>query len=161
MIEILNPKPVTYNYRKSKDFVTEKVKSVIEKSGGILGEPDVTGNFLDQDTFQISSSLPGTFSNLNAFPTSLLGKIVDTGNSTSMIQTNIKPNFSFLILLVLTLFMGVIFLVAYVKGNDNNFIFWSVAMFILGPFISIAAMNISNIGIRDRFEQYFDSIIRE
>jgi len=150
-----SPGTLIYSYNHPKDLIVEKVAEIVANKLTFLGSNDMTGHFLDRDTFAINLNSPA-FTYGIKYRSILVGKIVETQKEKTEIRARAKPAWILYLLFFITIILGLVYLFKYFQTNYVNSLYWSLAMLLAGPVICIWFSNVANAAICERFEKYMN-----
>ena len=117
------------------------------------------GRFLSGDIFAIDSVSPAYTRGVK-YSSTLIGQVDKSQNGTTQIKTKAKPSIALYFLFFVTIIFGIAYLYKFILTGSTTFLFWSLAMLILGPALSIALSNIANASIRERYRTYIDKELK-
>ncbi len=87
--------PVTliYSYNQPKEAVIAKIEKVLSRKVTFLGDNDMKGSFLSDDTFTIEM-ISFAYTNGVKYSSTLIGKVLEPQNGTTHIKIKAKPSFA-------------------------------------------------------------------
>lgn len=149
------PSTSTYTYNQSKEVVLSKIAEVLKRKVTFLSSNDMKGRFLDSDTFAIDTVSPVDTRGVK-YSSTLIGQVIELQNGTTEIRTKAKPSIALYFLFFVTIIFGIGYLYKFIQTSSIDFLFWSLAMLIIGPALSIGFSNVAIASIRERYEMYID-----
>ncbi|KAA9036502.1 hypothetical protein FW778_17945 [Ginsengibacter hankyongi] len=149
------PDTLTYSYNQSKETVLAKIEEVLKRKVTFLSSNDMKGRFLNSDTFAIDTISPAYTRGVK-YSSTLIGQVVELGNETTQIKTKAKPSMALYFLFFVTIIFGIAYLYKFIQTGSTSFLFWSLAMLIIGPALSIGFSNVAIASIRERYRMYID-----
>ncbi len=151
-----SPTALTYSYNKPKELVIAEITEILKKKVTFLGSTDMTGKFLNQNTFAINiASLTSGIK----YSSTLVGKIIESENGMTEVSTTAKPAFSLYSTFFMALVLGLIYLYKFFQTGSAGILFGSLAMLFLGPALSIAISNVEIYSVRERYTMYIDKAL--
>ena len=147
------PTVLTYSYNKPKEIVIAKITEVFNQKVTLFSSNDMTGKFLNKDTFAINTN---SFANIQGvkYGSTLVGQIIDSKNVITEIRTKAKPNFILYTMFFVSLIVGLLYLFKFFQNNSTEFIFWSLALLFFGTVLPIGFSNVAIYSIRLRYKMY-------
>ena len=147
--------PVTliYSYNQPKEAVIAKIEKVLSRKVTFLGDNDMKGSFLSDDTFTIEM-ISFAYTNGVKYSSTLIGKVLEPQNGTTHIKIKAKPSFALYSLFFVTTIFGIGYLYKSIQTGSSSFLFWSLGMLIGGPFLSIGISNVAISSILERYKMY-------
>jgi hypothetical protein len=152
------PAVLTYSYNQPKEFVIAKITEVLKEKVTFFSSKDITGRFLNQDTFVINPFFPAHTSAVK-FGSTLIGQIIESKNGMTEIRTKAKPSLALYFMFFVTLIFGLLYLYKFMLTGSTEFLFWSLAMVFLGPALSIGFSNVAVYSVRLRYNMYIDKAL--
>lgn len=149
------PHTSIYNYNQSKEVVIAKIAELLKRKVTFLSSNDMKGRFFNGDTFAIDTVSPAYTRGVK-YSSTLIGQVIELQNGTSQIKTKAKPSLSLYFLFFLTITFGIVYLFKFIQAGSPSFLFGSLAMFIIGPTLSIGISNVAIVAIRERYIMYID-----
>ena len=154
------PTVLTYSYDEPKELVIGKIKDVFRQKVTLLSSKDMTGYFLNSDTFIINAESPAYTRGVK-YSSTLVGQVIQSQTGVTEIKTKAKPSFIFYILFFVTIIFGLIYLYQFMQTGETDFLFWSMALLILGPAISIGFSNVAIASIYERYQMYIHKELKK
>ena len=153
-----HPTVITYSYNQPKEIVIAKITEVFKQKVTLFSSNDMTGKFLNPDTFAISTV---SFANTQGveYGSTLVGHIVESENGETKINTKATPSFVFSLVFFITTIFGVIYFFKSIQTGLTEGLFWSLGLLILGPAISIGLSNVAIHSVRERYKMYIDKAL--
>lgn len=147
------PDALIYTYNLSKEEVLSKIEDILKRKVTFFGDSDMKGSFLNEDTFRINIV---SMANTNGvkYSSTLVGQVLESQNGTTCIKLKAKPSFALYSLFFVTIILGIGYLYKSIKTGSSSFLFWSLAMLIGGPFLSIGISNVAITSILERYKMY-------
>ena len=152
------PAVLTYSYNLPKELVITKITEVLKKKVTLFSSNDMTGRFLNQDTFAINTVSPANTKGVK-YGSTLVGQIIESKNGMTEIRTKAKPSLALYSMFFVTLIFGLTYLYKFIQTGSTGFLFWSLAMLFLGPALSIGFSNVAIYSVRARYKMYIDKAI--
>lgn len=149
------PQSLTYSYNQPKESVISKIEEVLKRKVTPFSSTDMIGSFLNSDTFSIAIISP-VYTRGVKYGSTLIGQVIELQKGTTLIKTKVKPGTALYFLFFLSVILGLILLCKFIQAGSAIFLFWSLAMLIIGPALSIGVSNISGTVIRERYKMYID-----
>ena len=154
------PTVITYSYNQPKELVIAKVTELLNKKGTAPGSNDMTGIFLNHETFAINTvSLANTKG--FTFSAPLVGQIIGLANEKTEIKTTAKPSLLLYIFFFGSILLGLIHFYKYTQSNSTGFLFLSLTLLIGGPAFLLGFSKVAADSIRERFEMYIDKALKD
>jgi len=154
------PVTLTYSYNKSKDVVLAKVHEVLNRKVSLLSSQDINGSFLNSDTFAIET-IKFAYTRGVKYNSTLVGQVIESQNGTTQINTKAKPSFALYFFFFVTIIFGIAYLYKFIQTGSTGFLFWSLAMLLIGPALSIGFSNVAIASIRERYSMYIDKELKK
>ena len=159
MIKLLKtffyPQSVSYLYNVPKEAAITKIEAILKKKVAFFSSNDMAGSFLNTDTFTINIISPVYLRGVKCGSV-LIGQISELQKGTTQIRTITKPNSTLYFLFFFTIFLGLVFSYRFIQTDSIEFLFWSLAMLVIGPALSIGISNVAITVIRERYKMYID-----
>jgi hypothetical protein len=152
------PAVLTYSYNQPKELVIAKITEVLKQKVTLFSSNDMTGRFLNQDTFKINTVSPAYTRGVK-YGSTLVGQIIESKNGMTEIRTKAKPSLALYALFFITLIFGLGYLYKFIQTGSTGFLLWSLAMFFLGPALSIGFSNVAIYSVRVRYNMYIDKVL--
>jgi len=149
------PVVLTYSYNQSRESVIAKIEEVLQIKVTLLSSNDMTGRFLSSDTFVINTVSPAYTRGVK-YGSTLIGQVIELQNGATQIKTKAKPSMALYVLFFVTIIFGIVYLYKFIQTGSTSFLFWSLAMLIIGPAVSIGISNVAIASIRERYKMYID-----
>jgi hypothetical protein len=153
------PDTLIYSYNKPKELIIDKIYKSFEEKVTFFSDRDTKCSFINDDTFELSSTSPAWTNNIK-YSSTLIGKIIELENGTCQIKIQIKSGIVFFIFFFITPIFGIIYFFEFTKTSLISYLFWGLGMFIIGPILSISIASVGNSGILKRFEMYIDKVLK-
>jgi hypothetical protein len=109
--------------------------------------------------FAISLKLPISILEVMLGST-LVGTINKTRSGATEIETKGRPGFGLYFLFVLSLIFGFGYMYEFIRTGSTVFLFWSLAIIIFVPALSIGFSNVFIASIRERYMRYIDKELK-
>ena len=152
------PTVLTYAYNQPKELVIAKITEVLKENITLFSSNDMTGRFLNQDTFVINTVSPA-YTRSVKYGSTLVGQIIESKNGMTEIRTKAKPSLALYLIFFVTLIFGLLYLYKYIQTGSTGFLFWSLAMIFLAPALCIGFSNVAIYSVRVRYKMYIDKAL--
>jgi hypothetical protein len=152
------PAVSTYSYNQPRELVIATITEVLKKKVTPFSSNDMTGKFLNQDTFAINTVSPA-FTWGVKYGSTLVGKVMESKNGMTQIRIKARPSFALYSLFFITVIFGLLYLYKFMQTGSSGVLFWSLAMLFLGPALSIGFSNVSMHSVRVRYNLYIDKAL--
>ncbi|MEP7237437.1 MAG: hypothetical protein ABI685_06225 [Ferruginibacter sp.] len=149
------PPVLTYLYKQPKECVIAKIKEILERKVTFFTSNDMTGRFLNGDSFVINAESPAYTSRVK-YGSSLVGEIIELEKGTTLIKTKTEPSIAFYFLFLITIVFGLIYLYKSIQTGSTEVLLWSLAILIIGPALAIGFSNVAIASIQERYKMYID-----
>jgi hypothetical protein len=153
------PDTSIYTYNQSKEVVITKIAEVLKRKVTFLSSNDMKGRFLNGDTFAIDTVTPAYTRGVK-YSSTLIGQVIKLQNGATQIKTKAKPSMALYFLFFVTIIFGIVYLYKFIQTGSTSFLFWSLAMLIIGPALSIGFSNVAIASIRERYKMYIDKELK-
>ena len=120
---------------------------------------DMTGYFLNGDTFAVNV-VPAASTTGVRFGSTLVGEIIESQKGSTKIKTKVKPGIELYCIFFLAIVFGLACLYQFIKTGSVSILFWSLAMLIIGPVLSIGLSNVAIASVRERYRMYIDKELK-
>jgi hypothetical protein len=150
---LLIPIHLTYNYTEAKEVVVERIAAILNKSGKTLSDPDMSGRFIDKDTF-VFSVPSGAFTGGLQYSSTLSGKIIALDSSITSVKIEIHSSIVYKVVCIIITLIGCVYLYKGISSSAAQFWSWGIAMLIGGPLICNWLAGIANETVKDRYLRY-------
>ena len=154
MIEkILNTQNINYSSNLNGDILKQKIEDIFEKSNlSFVGKFTSQNEFAAADKWTYIKWYVPNFKRKTAY---LNGEIIKTGKG-SLIKLNIKPNPVVSIFPVVTILIGIIFIiVAEINNKNDKTLTFGLIVIAVGILFYLFGMFLRN-RLRNNFKKYLD-----
>jgi len=151
------PTVITYSYNQPKEVVIAKVAEVLNKNITPHSSNDLTGKFLNDDSFAVNTV---SLAKGITFSSPLVGQIIGIANKSTEIKTTSKPGLVLYVCFFGSILLGLIHFYKYSQSNSTGFLFLSLTLIIGGPAFLIGFSKVATDSIRERFEMYIDKPLK-
>lgn len=152
------PVVLTYSYNQPKELVIEKITEVLKEKVTLFSSNDMTGEFLNQDTFAINT-VSFAYTSGVKYGSTLVGQIIESKNGMTEIRTKAKPSLALYSMFFIALIFGLLYLYKFFQTGSSGFLFWSLAVLLLGTALSIWFSNVAIYSVRVRYNMYIDKAL--
>ena len=149
------PDTSIYTYNQSKKVVLTKIDEILKRKVTFLDSNNMKGHFLNGDTFAINTISPALTKGVK-YSSTLIGQVIELQNGITQIKTKAKPSIALYFLFFVKIIFGIAYLYKFIQTGSTSFLFWSLAILIIGPALSIGFSNVAITSIRERYKMYID-----
>ena len=149
---------IQYRYDQTPDVVASRIHEILDEKRNVWSEHDIKGQFTGPDTFVMEQILLA--STKYGTKSKLVGQLSAEAAGT-VVTTTIRTRLFYHICFFVLITFGMGRLVISIQDYSLLSILGSLALLLIGPFLTIKLSNLSKWFITDRYRRYIDTPLRK